>query len=93
LFATIDRLSKIIDALLDLITKHVFHIDFFSATVDDLVGNLNKERFHSLFSVVMTGEFPDNSDAIQNIRQKFWDSFRLSLTDLSARFLKSNEES
>jgi hypothetical protein len=67
--AAINRFLEVSHALLNLITEHVFDIDLLSATVDDLIRDLNQKRLHSFFSVVMGRELPDNSDTVQNIGQ------------------------
>jgi hypothetical protein len=93
LLTALNGLLEVSHALLDLVTEHVFDVDLLPAPIDDLVGDLNKKRLHSLLLVVMLRKLPDDSDAVQDIRQKLWNGFRLSLTDLSAGLLQSTEES
>jgi hypothetical protein len=41
LLTAVNRLLEILHALLDLVTEHVFDVDLFSASIDDLIGDLN----------------------------------------------------
>jgi hypothetical protein len=41
LLTAVNRLLEIFHALLDLVTEHVFDVDLFSASIDDLIGDLN----------------------------------------------------
>lgn len=43
LHAAVNRLLEVIHALLDLVSEHVFDVDLLSASVDDLIGDLDKK--------------------------------------------------
>jgi hypothetical protein len=64
LFTAVNGFLEVSHAFLNFVTEHVLDLDLLSATVDDLIRDLDQEGFHSFFGVVMSGEFPDYSDAV-----------------------------
>jgi hypothetical protein len=92
LSATVDTLFKISHALFDITLEHIILVDSGSASLDDLVTDLGKKTLHSLRSVVIFTEFPNDSDAVENFRQDLWDVFWLGKLNLSAWVRKGIEE-
>jgi hypothetical protein len=53
LLTAVNRLLEISHALLNLVSEHVLDVDLLSASVNDLVRNLDQKGFHPLISRVV----------------------------------------
>lgn len=91
-FATVNALFEILHAFLDVTIEHIVLVDFCSASFNDLVRDFGQQTLHSLWSVVVFTELPDDSDTIQGFWKNLGDVFWLSLLDLSAWVRESIEE-
>jgi hypothetical protein len=90
--AASDTLIKVTHALLDITFEHVVLIDLGAASLDDLVRDLSEETLHTLLSVVVFGELPDDTDAVENLREELRDVLRLRVLNFAARLSKGVEE-
>lgn len=91
LFAAINAFVKIRNTFLDVTIKHVIFVDLSSASLDDLIGDLCEETLHSLGSIIVFTQLPDNSDVVQSFRKNLWDVFWATLLNFSARLRKHAE--
>lgn len=82
--AAVNALFKILHALLDVTIKHIVLVDFNSASLNDLIRDFGQQALHSLRSMVVFTELPNDSDAIQGLWEDLGDVFWFSLLDLSA---------
>jgi hypothetical protein len=92
LLAACDALVKVAHALLDITFEHVILVDLGAASLDDLVGDLGEKTLHALLGVVVLGELPDDTDAVEHLREELGDVLGLRILNLAARLSKGVEE-
>ena len=85
LFTAVNAFVKIRNTFFNIAIKHIVFVDFSSASLDDLVGDLGQETLHSLRCIVVLAQFPNDSHIVQCFREDLWNIFRAALFNLSAR--------